>query len=293
VVVPFADRKEVFAGAARRLIARGLRDGGLDFAEDFTNRLLFEVLCDLAKLSEADKDVLYPLSRMSWAIEAMLPIRDRWRMERTVREGFSLLAERAPGLIARHPESLLAALHRAAPASEPDPLAMAISMFGVFLLMGNDALGGSLGQGVDWLLDPEQHQGATVSQPDWRHVGDDMFRQTATVDYLTRVFTKETTLGGVRLNPGDKVMFSPFAANRDPAKFGPTADRISLAHKQGVGLTFGAGRHLCVGMSMSRHILSTALSVLSEAPPLRLAGRSRHASGTVIRTMESIPVEFA
>jgi cytochrome P450 len=170
---------------------------------------------------------------------------------------------------------------------------MAISMFGVFLLMGNDALGGSLGQGVHWLLDPEQHQGATVPQPEWRHVGDDMFRQTATVDYLTRVFSKETTLGGVRLNPGDKVMFSPLAANRDPAKFGPTADRISVAHKHGVGLTFGAGRHLCVGMSMSRHVLATALSVLSEAPPLRLAGAARPGPGSIIRTMATIPLEFA
>jgi cytochrome P450 len=230
---------------------------------------------------------------MSWTIEATLPIRDRWRLERAIRDGFALLTERAPGLIARHPDSLLAALHRAVPADEPDPLAMTISMFGVFLLMGNDALGGSLGQGVDWLLDPEQHQGATVSQPDWRHVGDDMFRQTATVDYLTRVFHNGTSLGGVQLNPGDRVMFSPFAANRDPAKFGPTADRISLAHRQGVGLTFGAGRHLCVGMSMSRNVVAAALAVLSEAPPLRLAGRSRRASGDIIRTMASIPVEFA
>ncbi len=292
-VVPFADRREVFEGAARRLIAPGLRHGGLDFAEDFANRLLFEVLCDLAMLSEADKEVLYPLSRMSWTIEATLPIRDRWRMERTVRDGMALLTERAPGLIARHPESLLATLHRAAPADEPDPLAMAISMFGVFLLMGNDALGGSIGQGVDWLLDPQQHRGATVPQREWRHLGDDMFRQTATVDYLTRVFHKGAVIGGVELKPNDKVMFSPLAANRDPKKFGPTADRISLDHAEGVGLTFGAGRHLCVGMSMSRHIIAAALSVLAEAPPLRLAGQPRRAAGNIIRTMASVPVEFA
>jgi cytochrome P450 len=120
-----------------------------------------------------------------------------------------------------------------------------------------------------------------------------MLRQTATVDYLTRVFHKGAVLGGVDLQPGDKVMFSPLAANRDPAKFGPTADRISVAHRHGVGLTFGAGRHLCVGMSMSRHIVTSALAVLSEAPPLRLAGRPRPAPGSIIRTMASIPLEFS
>ena len=291
-VAPFADRRDLFLAVARRLLEEPVRAGGMDFADDFANRLLFEVLCDLACIDPADRAVLYPLGRFSWAIEATLAVRDRRAMDQAVAEAFALLAERAPVLIERHPESLLAVLHAAMPADEPDPLGMTISLLGVFFLMGNDALGGALSTGVAWLLDPARTAAEAVPQARWAEVSDDLLRYGATVDYLTRVFHKETALGGVDLKPGDVVMFSPLAANRDPAKFGPDADGISLARKAGVGLTFGAGRHLCVGMAMSRNVVSCALAALAEAPPLRLAGPVRPGRGNIIRSIAAMPVTF-
>ena len=92
--------------------------------------------------------------------------------------------------------------------------------------------------------------------------------------------------------PGDTVMFSPLAANRDPARFGPDADDISPDRGEGVGLTFGAGRHLCLGMAMSRNLVAAALRVLAEAPPLRLTGPVVPGRGVIIRTVASMPVVF-
>lgn len=289
-VAPFADRRDLFLAVARRLLEQPIRDGRMDFADDFANRLLFEVLCDACAIDPADRAILYPLGRYSWAIEVTLSVRDRRAMNETVDAAFALLADRAPAIIANHPGSLLAVLHRAMPDDEPDPVAMAISMLGVFFLMGNDALGGSLSTGLAWLLDPARTEAETVPQARWPEVSDEVLRYAATVDYLTRVFHKETALGGVDLAPGDAVMFSPLAANRDPGKFGPDADGISLERKAGVGLTFGAGRHLCVGMAMSRNIVACALEALAEAPPLRLAGPAKPGRGNIIRTVASMPV---
>jgi len=291
-VVPFADRNELFHAVAERLLEKPLRDGRMDFAEDFANRLLFEVLCDLSFIAPADRTALRALSRFSWAIEATLPMRDRKAMDETVTEAFALLSDRAPAIIARHPESLLAALHRSMPEDEADPLGLTVTMFGVFLLMGNDALGGSLASGVAWLLDPERNGGRTVPQGRWPAISDDLLRHGATVDFLSRVFHAETPLGGVDLKPGDSVMFSPLAANRDPARFGPDADAISPDHDEGVGLTFGAGRHLCIGMAMSRNVVAAALAVLAAAPPLRLDGPVVPGRGSIIRTVASMPVAF-
>lgn len=290
-VVPFGDRHEQFVAAARRLLEAPLRAGQMDFADDFANRLLFEVLCDLCAIDPADRAVLQPLSRYSWAIEATLSMRDRKAMDQTVADAFALLSERVPGIIARHPDSLLASLHRLVPEDDPDPVAMTITMFGVFLLMGNDALGGALATGVAWLLDPA-NRARTVPQARWAEVSDDVLRFGANVDYLSRTFHEQTALGGVELEPGDIVMFSPLAANRDPARFGPDADGISLDHKDGVGLTFGAGRHLCVGMAMSRNVVAAAMKVLAESPPLSLVGPVVPGRGNIIRSVERMPVAF-
>ncbi len=291
-VMPFAERTELFAEVARRLLEKPLRDGRMDFAADFSNRLLFEVLADLCYLAPADREALYPLSRFSWAIEATLSMRDRKTMDDAVGNAFELLSDRAPGIIARHPDSLFAVLHRLMPEDEPDPVGMAVTMLCVFLLMGNDALGGVMASGVAWLLDPARNGGRTVPQARWPEIADDLLRHGAPIDFLSRVFHAPATVGGVDLEPGDSVMFSPLAANRDPARFGADADDISLDHRAGVGLTFGAGRHLCVGMAMSRSVVATALAVLAEAPPLRLSGPIVPGRGSIIRTIASMPVEF-
>ncbi|SDB40637.1 cytochrome P450 [Bauldia litoralis] len=292
-IATLADRDEVFAAAARRLLDRARRDGGFDFAEDFANRLLFEVLCDLAEIETAHRPLLYPLSRLSWTIEATLSIRDRQAMEDALLRAFELLTDRIPVFVRQSPDSLLARLHNAIPETEPDRVAATIDSFCVMLLMGNDALGGAMSTGVSWLLDPEQNKGETVPQKDWGRLSDDLLRHGASVDFLTRVTSSEKTFGDVVLPAGSRLMTSPPSANRDTAKFGPDADRISLSNHHGVGLTFGAGRHVCVGMQMSKRIVTAALDALAEAPELRLAGKPKRGKGTIIRTLGTMPVEMS
>ena len=62
-VAPFADRRDLFLAVARRLLEQPIRDGRMDFADDFANRLLFEVLCDACAIDPADRASLYPLGR--------------------------------------------------------------------------------------------------------------------------------------------------------------------------------------------------------------------------------------
>lgn len=291
-IATLADRDEVFSAAARRLLARARRNGGFDFAEDFANRLLFEVLCDLAEVTEADRPLLYPLSRLSWTIEATLSIRDRQAMEDALFRAFEVLTLQVPVLVRKSPGSLLARLHEAIPESEPDRVTATIDSFCVMLLMGNDALGGVMGSGISWLLDAEQNKGRTVPQAKWGRLGGDILRHGASVDYLTRSTSREKTFGDIVMPAGSRIMTSPLSANRDTAKFGPDADRISLANHHGVGLTFGAGRHVCVGMQMSKRVINAALDALAEAPELRLVGRTQRAKGEIIRTLATMPVEM-
>ncbi len=291
-LAPFAERSERFATRARRILDQAKRDGGFDFSADFSNRLMFEAICDLAEIGETDREVLYPLSRLSWTIEATLTMRERQAMDQTLKQAFDLLAEEVPRLIARSPDSLLSSIYRELPDDEPDKVSVTIAMLCVMLLMGNDALGGALSYGVRWLLDESMNGGETVAQADWGRVSDDLLRHNATVDFLTRVALDGMTIGDVTVAPGDWIMASTLSANRDPAKFGPDADKISFRNNHGVGLTFGTGRHLCLGMQISRKLAQASLGVLAEMPPLRITGSPVAARGRIVRTLESLPVSL-
>lgn len=291
-IAPFAEQDDMYLARARRLLDKAKRDGGMDFAEDFANRLLFDCVCDLAEIGEEERAVLYPMSRVSWAAEATVSMKDRGVMERTLEPAFEHLTKIIPGLLARSPDSFLSSIYHALPDDEPDKISATIVLLCVILMMGNDAMGGSLNFSVRWLLDEQRNGGETIAQEKWGALSEEFFRYAAPVDFLTRVATETVTIGGTTLEPGERMMTSPFSANHDPAKFGPHADRISLDHHFGSGLTFGAGRHLCLGLQMSRSVGRAATRALAELPAMKLAGPSQQARGKIIRTLATMPVSL-
>ena len=122
------------------------------------------------------------------------------------------------------------------------------------------AIGGVVAGAVHALLTPIPGPGrSAVPQKDWVKVPDDALRFTAPVDFLTRVATRDITVAGAEIRAGEVMLISPLSANHDTAEFGDDADIISPTRHKGVGLAFGAGVHLCVGMRMSRNIIGRSL----------------------------------
>lgn len=65
-----------------------------------------------------------------------------------------------------------------------------------------------------------------------------------------------TLLGGVEVEPGDKVVIDLMAANRDPEVFGADADRFDPNRELPPGtapwgLSFGLGMHACIGQELA------------------------------------------
>ena len=129
-----------------------------------------------------------------------------------------------------------------------------------------------------------------MSQKYWNAVSDDALRYTATVDFLTRVAIKDIAIDGMTIRAGEVMVISPLSANHDKAEFGEDADMVSATRNRGVGLTFSAGAHLCVGMRMARNIVHEAFAALSAMPPLRQIGPYELADGIVVRAPHRLPV---
>ncbi|MGQ4615833.1 cytochrome P450 [Nocardia sp. R7R-8] len=82
-----------------------------------------------------------------------------------------------------------------------------------------------------------------------------------------RVTTRATTIGGVAVPAGAKLMVSLGAANHDPAMF-PDPETFDIRRSNArLQLSFGKGTHFCLGQHLGRVEARTVIRLLSERFP--------------------------
>lgn len=123
---------------------------------------------------------------------------------------------------------------------------------------------------------------------------DETLRLHPPVWNMGRTVREATDLRGSSLCPGEKVMLVYGGANRDPEKFDDPAefniDRPGITQH----LTFGSGRHRCIGEALARLELRITLNyVLDTIPDVELGGTPVFGGGTNQYGPRSMPVRFA
>ena len=110
---------------------------------------------------------------------------------------------------------------------------------------------------------------------------------------MAREVVKDTTINGCPFKPGEMVLLSFPAANRDPAVF-PDADRVVIDRKENRHAAFGLGIHRCIGSNLARMEITVALQEWLAAHsgiPLDPAAKVTWSEGTV-RGPRKLPVLF-
>jgi cytochrome P450 len=110
---------------------------------------------------------------------------------------------------------------------------------------------------------------------------------------MAREVMKETVVSGCPVKPGNMVLLSFPAANRDPTMF-PDADKVVIDRKENRHAAFGLGIHRCVGSNLARMEMTVAIEEwLKRIPDFRLdpAGQVTWSEGTV-RGPRQLPVLF-
>jgi len=110
---------------------------------------------------------------------------------------------------------------------------------------------------------------------------------------MAREVMKETVVEGCPMKPGNMVLLSFPAANRDPAAF-PDADKVVLDRKENRHAAFGLGIHRCVGSNLARMEMTVAIEEwLKRIPEFRLdpKGEVKWSQGTV-RGPRQLPLLF-
>jgi cytochrome P450 len=87
---------------------------------------------------------------------------------------------------------------------------------------------------------------------------------------MAREVIKETEINGCAFRPGQMVLLSFPAANRDPDKFAD-ADRVVIDRQMNPHAAFGLGIHRCIGSNLARMEINVALKEwLTQIPEFRL-----------------------
>jgi cytochrome P450 len=122
---------------------------------------------------------------------------------------------------------------------------------------------------------------------------EELLRWDSPPQFVSRVVTGPTRLGGATLACGDTVLVGIGAANRDPAAF-HEPDRLDVGRTPNPHVAFGVGTHFCPGAQLSRIEARAALGALvARFPDLRLAGEPAWRPTFILRGLERLPVRLS
>jgi cytochrome P450 len=163
----------------------------------------------------------------------------------------------------------------------------------LLLIAGIDTTWSAIGACLWHLAQHPEDRERLVREPDLIPTAvEELLRAYAPVT-MAREVVKDTTIGGCPFKPGEMVLLSFPAANRDPAVF-PDADRVVIDRKENRHAAFGLGIHRCIGSNLARMEITVALQEwLRRIPDFALAPGAKvtWSEGTV-RGPRHLPVLF-
>jgi cytochrome P450 len=120
---------------------------------------------------------------------------------------------------------------------------------------------------------------------------EELFRVTATNTYVKRTTTRPVVIRGQEIEAGQAVTIWNTSANYDEDVFADP-DRFDVGRTPNPHVTFGVGRHHCIGASVSRLEITTLLRRLAERDiRLRPAGPVERLYSNFALGVRHLPVE--
>ncbi|MEU4202581.1 cytochrome P450 [Streptomyces sp. NPDC045470] len=240
-----------------------------DLCQDLARPLPFTVISELIGFPYADHAELEEKTRVLVSVGG--------KTEREMREAWTWLRGYFARLLAsadRPPSqdllTLLSEVRDRSPSVSERELVDAAIMV---LIAGHKACVSSIANmALTVMLHPEETE-RLRERPDLVPAAlDELWRYTPLgTAGLPRVTAQEVSVGGTRIGPGQCVLVSTAAGNRDPEAF-PDPERLDLNRDATGHLAFGHGPHYCPGTALGRMQVEVALEgLLSRFPGIETA----------------------
>jgi cytochrome P450 len=272
------------------LIDQFIADGQCDAAARFTKHVPVRVIAHMLGIPEQDSDLF-----IKWIHEILeLGIKDDDALMRAFHEMTSYFAGHVEHRKTHRTDDLISTLMNAKDEhGEPLPDAHVLGSLRLLLIAGIDTTWSALGASLWHLANTPADRQRLVAEPELIPTAIEEFLRAYAPVTMAREVMKETVVSGCPMKPGNMVLLSFPAANRDPAVF-PDADKVVIDRKENRHAAFGLGIHRCVGSNLARMELTIAIEEwLKRIPDFRLdpAGQVKWSEGTV-RGPRQLPILF-
>ncbi|HEY3679624.1 MAG TPA: cytochrome P450 [Bradyrhizobium sp.] len=270
------------------LIDEFIADGKCDAAARYTKHIPVRAIAHMLGIPEKDGDLF-----IRWIHGILeLGIKDNDALMQAVHE----MTEYFAGHIEerkKHPTDDLISTLMNARDKDGQPLSddHVQGSLRLLLIAGIDTTWSGIGSSLWHLARTPSDRKRLVAEPALMPTAIEEFLRAFSPVTMAREVIKETTISGCPVQPGNMVLLSFPAANRDPAMF-PDADKVVIDRKENRHAAFGLGIHRCVGSNLARMEMIVAIEEwLKRIPDFSLdpAGRVAWSEGTV-RGPRRLPV---
>ena len=272
------------------LIDEFINDGKVDAASRYTKHIPVRTSAHMLGIPEADGDLF-----IKWIHEILeVGIKNNDRLMGATHEMSAYFA----GHIARRKNSptddLISTLMNARDKNgQPLPDAHVVGSLRLLLIAGIDTTWSAIGASLWHLARTPADRERLIAEPELMPIAIEEFLRAYSPVTMAREVMKETTISGCPVKPGNMVLLSFPAANRDPAVF-PDANKVVIDRTENRHAAFGLGIHRCVGSNLARMEMTVAIEEwLKRIPDFRLdpAGSVTWSEGTV-RGPRRLPILF-
>jgi cytochrome P450 len=271
------------------LIDRFIADKHCDAAAQYSRHIPVRVIALMLGIPEKDSDHF-----IKWIHEILeLGITDNAVLMKAIYEMSDYFSAQIELRKKNPTDDLITSLMQAQHDDKPLSPDHVIGTLRLLLIAGIDTTWSAIGASLWHLASAPSDRKRLVAEPALMPTAiEELLRAYAPVT-MAREVIKETSVCGFAVKPGNMVLLSFPAANRDPAMF-PEADKVVIDRENNRHAAFGLGIHRCVGSNLARMEVRVAIEEwLKRIPEFRLNPSSpvRWSEGTV-RGPRQLPVLF-
>jgi cytochrome P450 len=272
------------------LIDEFIADGGCDAAARYTKHIPVRTIAHMLGIPEADSDLF-----ITWIHNILeLGIKNEAVLMQSVQEMSAYFAGHIEQRKTQPTDDLISYLMNARDKNgQPLDDSHVLGSLRLLLIAGIDTTWSAIGASLWHLARTPEDRRRLIDEPGLMPTAIEELLRAYSPVTMAREVMKETVISGCPVKPGNMVLLSFPAANRDPAVF-PDADKVVLDRKENRHAAFGLGIHRCVGSNLARMEMTVALEEwLKRIPEFRLdpAGRVTWSQGTV-RGPRQLPLLF-
>jgi cytochrome P450 len=279
-------------------VARAAEAGHVDLIESFAFPLPFQVISEMLGMPETDRVELRALSHtLTLALEPVLAFQHADAIVAASDAMTGHVLDVIEWKRTQPADDLLSALIAAE--NDGDTLSELELLDQVVLLYvaGHETTVNLIGNGTLALLRHRAQFERWVADPSLTaNAVEELLRYDSPVQFSRRVTTSAVEFEGHTIDAGQFVLTCLASANRDPAKWGPTAGELDLGREGAAShLAFGSGIHHCLGAALARLEGRVALGgLVRRFPGAELAADAPAWNGRVVlRGLDSLPVTLA